>query len=184
MLLSLYASFRWARSKHYVIGTAIFLVSASLLSAFFALPFYDGPVFFLDAASVLSFPFYSDASLPGANPMLAFYDVHFLTLLIYPVESPPFVIAPFHFAILLFMLVNILSAAFGYWMNKKRIIPQDYGWRSFLMLTAFGIVMIWVGIWLYHEPTWSDALRFGKFGFTWIAAVVWDFVNHYITPKK
>jgi len=192
----MYASFRWARKKHYVIKMAVFVALASLLPALFADAFYGGTVFWADFASVLSFPFYSEKSFPGANPALRYYDAHFLTLVIYSTKSSPSVINPFYLALLLFMLVNSLGSAIGYWMNKKRVVPDSHGWRSLLLLSALGVATIAIGVWLYNILEWSDlqrrfvqpfivdAWRFGTFGFTWLATVFWDFLLHMVESES
>jgi len=182
MLFSIYASYRWARSKHYLIKMAVFIVLAWLLPAIVAWP---GLVaVFFGPASVLSFPFYSASSLGGGNPLLEFYHVHFLIWVIYPY---PFI---------LFMLVNIAGAALGYLINKAHIFPESYSWRGLLLLIALGVITIGVGVWLYNlSPSWSelrreyiypyrdyDAWRFWTYGFTWIAMVVGDFI--YMATKK
>jgi len=167
MFLSIYASYRWAKSKHYLIKMAVFIVLASLLSTTFSYFF------------VLSFPFYSASSIGDAPPELFFYEVRLAIFgVIYPSESLSFSVSPYHFAILLFMLVNSLGAGLGYLINKKNIIPESHGWKSFLLLTAFGIAMFWIGSLLFHNPMWwwLDADSFEVFGVTWIAVVLGDFI--------
>jgi len=192
----MYASFRWTRNKHYVVKMAVFVALASLLPAFFADPFYGGTAFWAEPASVLSFPFYSEKSLPGTPSALRYYDAHFLTLVIYSTKSSPALISPFHLALLLFMLVNSLGSALGYWMNKKRVVPDSHGWRSLLLLSALGVAAIAIGVWLFNILEWSDlqrrfdkpfivdGWRFGTFGFTWLAAVFWDFLLHRVESES
>lgn len=116
MSLSIYASYRWAKSKHYLIKMAVFVVLASLLSTF--------SFNFL----VLSFPFYSDSSYPSDPPWLQYYNVHLVILgVIYPNESLSFSMSSYLFALLLFMLVNMLGAGLGYLVSKKNIIPESHG---------------------------------------------------------
>lgn len=179
MFLSMYASYRWAKSKHYTIKMAAFIVLASLLSSIFAWPSIAG-VILGGPCSVLSFPFYSASSI-GDNPLLQFYQIHFL---IWVIDTNPFI---------LFMLANILGAALGYLINKSLVFPENYGLRGLLLFIALGVAIIWVGFWLYYLPEGPelvgykiyrdfDAWRFWTFGFTWIAVVAGDFILH--RPKS
>jgi len=161
---------------------SIFIFLASLLSALVASPsllaFIYGP------ASVLSFPFYAEQPV---SISLHYYRVHFLTWVIYPIDASAFVINPFTFAFLLFILVNSVGAALGYLMNKKHIFPERYGWIGLLLLVFLSVFLLVIGNVLYNSRVWHtingfhvytnrdfDAWRFWTFGFTWLAVVFGD----------
>jgi hypothetical protein len=75
MLLSTYASFRWARGKNYVQKTAVLIMIFSFLSTFFGSPI---SVYIAGPSPFLSFPFYQiweERRLELASPYEYSYEV-------------------------------------------------------------------------------------------------------------
>jgi hypothetical protein len=184
MLFAFYASFRWATSKHHIARTTIFVVLASVSSAFFASSSLTSTAY-AAPASVLSFPLYSEQP---SRLWLSYYRVHFLTWIIYPNDAFPLILNPFVFATLLFLAVNSLSAALGYWINRKHIFPASHAWAGLLLLIFLAVPIIVTGDILYNSRAWHsidgyhvyanreyDAWRFWMFGFTWLTVVSGDF---------
>jgi len=136
MLLSMYASYHWARlsKKTYVPNMTVFILLISFFSASFPLGMY---ILLTFPVTFLSFPFYADnLHIP---PWIQHHEISFLTVdIIHSTESSWWGFFSF-VSFLFFLLVNILGALLGYWIGKRHRI-QYSGGRRWIVLV--GIVIL------------------------------------------
>ena len=120
MLLSMYASYHWAKisKKPYVLRMAFFIILMSFVSTFFVAGFLFAIYYPL---SWLSFPFLSSVEqLHSYTPVTA-YKIHFFTLEIVSISPQNAPLYVFSF----FLLVNLVGAILGYWINK-RLLTESF----------------------------------------------------------
>jgi len=126
MLLSIYAAYHWAKSEHYAIKMAVFIILVSFLSAYSALPYGV-----LGAVSpVLSFPFYTYID--------EFRGIRFLTI-------GGVVNVQFTLAFSFFLLVNLFGVKLGYEASKIHRI-RELGTTKYWNLLGFILGVIFIGV--------------------------------------
>jgi len=118
MLLSMYASYYWARTgkKSFILGMAVSIVLISFLSAFFPVSI---AIIFTFPLTFLSFPFYAhiDPIWTEGWYWVDFLRIRFLTVELTP--SLPLVSGRFLVAFPFFLFVNFVGTSLGYWISRK-----------------------------------------------------------------
>lgn len=144
MLLSMYVSFRLSNileheRVNYVLLMAGFIIVASLLSTFVTFvsvlwlwllvlyPFWQ-----------VSFPFFSTATPTSAGVHTYYitgYNINFFEMEIVPISYQNIPVYGFSF----FLLINLVGAMLGYWINKK-LLEESFKWKLFNFFFRSGIL--------------------------------------------
>jgi hypothetical protein len=141
MLLSLYVSFRLSsifehERVSYVLLMAGFIVVASFLSTFVSVLWLW--LLVLYPFWLVSFPFSSTAirtSVNGGRMNVTGYNINFLGIQIASISPQSISVYGFSF----FLLVNLIGAMLGYWINKK-LLEESFSWKLFNFLFRSGIL--------------------------------------------
>lgn len=183
MLLSLYASFRWAKWEHYIWKIAVFIILVSFCSATFGHRF---AVVFLGPIPFLSFPFYAihgEVTGPPLPPMgygnwVPNYQIIFLTQKIYSIQPKTYEVHQVNF-----LNLNLGSISSGDLYSgpfSSDYITNPYlfivPFLSFILINSVGALL---GFLLSKTKTqkskWSLVGFWGRIvlGFAIIAAGFW-----------
>lgn len=163
MLLSLYASYHWAKmgKTHYVLRMAVFIILVSFVPAISPFPFgmfMPLPIF---VSPVLSFPFYS---FMGSHPIwlgelegwIRYCGIGFLTMTSTAAIDVSFMdFAGFSFCF--FLLVNVVGAKLGYEMSKIRRI-REWGTSTYWNLLGFVLGITFLGG-AFIAGSWYDGVE-------------------------
>jgi len=117
MLLSMYASYYWARTgkKSFILWMAVSIVLISFLSAFFPLSI---AIIFTFPLTFLSFPFHAYIyPIRTEGLWVDFLRIRFLTI---DLTAPlPLDLGRFLVAFPFFLFVNFVGTSLGYWISRK-----------------------------------------------------------------
>ncbi len=150
MLLSMYASYHWARKENYVRNMGFFLLLISFFSAF-SPDLYHIMFVFAFPFTFLSFPLYAhyeELWIDGiVGDWSGFAIIRFLTI---DITSIPTEAAFFHLprlipAFPLFLTFNILGALLGYWIGTKHRLQFFSSKRWKFLWGVVGIASIGLG---------------------------------------
>ena len=172
MLLSMYASYHWAKisKKDYVLRMTVFIILVSLLSAFFALPwgvFFGGVV-----SPVLSFPFYAirtevlGSPIPpeGYSYWIETYQIHFLATEILATKPDEFVEPTYRF---LGYHIVFLNLEIGYIPRRNQgyyILP--FSFLFFILVNVVGTLSGYKIGRIRRIREWGTNKRWGLLGLT------------------
>lgn len=177
MLLSMYASYHWARlgKEDWFFSISAFIVLVSFISTFFTyLGFFLIFLFFLYPLWFVSYPFMSIVDWRRSFGVVAGYDIHFFTLRIVslPTEYAPLL------GFCFFLLVNLAGALLGYWIGTKYRI-QLFGskwWKvlwGFIGITSIGLGFVF-GALGYIEEDFGVALFY--FGIAMLETIILSYL--------
>jgi len=181
MLLSMYASYHWARSEDYVRNIGFFILLISFFSAFFPLSII---IFLAFPVTFLSFPFYGtiEKLLVGGIPgnWGYFVTLRFLTIDITstPTEASFFFFPALMPAFPLFLASNLLGALLGYWIGTKYRIHlfSSKWWKvlwGFIGITSIGLGFVF-GALGYVEEDFGVALF--SFGIAMLETIILSYL--------
>ena len=189
MLFSIYASYRWVRSKNYVLKMTTFIISASFLSTI--MPEFWILNLFIWPLSLLSFPFSMIVNQSHSYTPIIGYSIRFLTT---EIAYIPFTGSRYIYIFSFFFLVNSLSTILGYHIDKLLLTESlkqklfDFFFRSgilsllgcylvlFVYYFALGVTTGYqVNHYLNDNTLWftiANILYLFSMYFFWIPAVI------------
>jgi len=166
MLLSFYASFRWARSEHYVLKMTVFIIVASFFSAVIGSSFawiLFGPLPFL------SFPFYAIRDEMHGSPVppegwsfwIPTYRIRFLTAEVSSLKAHDFVEhvggSGWSYQLLGYN-VTFVNMEIGY-IDKESLgsYPLTFPFLFFLLVNVAGALLgFWISkIHMFQKSEWE-----------------------------
>ena len=147
MLLSMYASYHWARGKNYVHNIGFFILLISFLSSLFPI---GTLLFFTFPFPFLSFPLYAyiDPIFIEGLGWVDFLGIRFFSIgSAYPLPTG---LENIFLLFLLFLFVNLIGARLGYEASRVRRIREwgttkTWSFLGFILAIAFIGVGYWLG---------------------------------------
>jgi len=161
MLLSMYASYHWARlgKEDWFFSIFAFIILVSFISTFLtSLGFFLAVLFFLWPLWFVSYPFMGLFVWRRSFGVVVGYDIRFFTLRIVslPTEYAP--LLGFGF----FLLFNLAGALLGYWIGTRYRIPL-FGSKKWKVLWGFiGIASIILGLLFAHADAFTQIFGYIK----------------------
>lgn len=160
MFLSMCISFLLARSVRRKLSYVLLLIPIILFMSFFSAHYVDRFRYWLGPFS-LSFPFYTDTFVESPTPFpFLFATHHGLYFLGWRISSftLPLQLGTLAFLTSFFLLVNLVGAMLGYWINKR--LPEESLKRD--MFDFFFKFGIWSFL-LFTGSTWIFPVLFWTF---------------------
>lgn len=161
MLLSLYASLRWASEG--VDKSCVLKVAALTLVLSFFSSLGTIWILFLGPLPLLSFPALSYYG-GGSFGIHETYNIALLTLPVYSMK-PPYSLNPLMVGFAIFVLINLLAALLGLWLGRLLRIEETKKKRRITSVAATLVGMGFVGAGLLLT---DFALVFILYGIAWL----------------